>query len=222
MNGVEGLEQEIRQRLDAAAMRRNATKTEIHLDMQLREEQAAQFEAASTHVIQTVVRPRLSKLTNLFPNARTYETKRQAGYSLICAFEHTVDYPATASVTVSISTDWEMQKVILSFRVEIIPVFVRPPEQDECLYSLDSVDDDSIASWLDANVIKFVDTYLQLGELEQYQRENIVTDPVCGMRINRRDAEEQVDFDGRTYYFCVPECKSKFLVDPPRYAVRRK
>jgi Cu+-exporting ATPase len=44
-----------------------------------------------------------------------------------------------------------------------------------------------------------------------------VTDPVCGMRINKMFAAAQADYQGRTYYFCVPECRAKFVADPDRY-----
>jgi uncharacterized membrane protein YraQ (UPF0718 family)/YHS domain-containing protein len=44
-----------------------------------------------------------------------------------------------------------------------------------------------------------------------------VTDPVCGMKIDRAKAFT-ASFGGRTYYFCSEGCRSTFEADPERYA----
>lgn len=44
-----------------------------------------------------------------------------------------------------------------------------------------------------------------------------VTDPVCGMQINREDAAAQEEHDGRTFYFCSTSCRDAFVKDPHRY-----
>lgn len=44
-----------------------------------------------------------------------------------------------------------------------------------------------------------------------------VTDPVCGMEIEK-DAAMGVEYDGTTYYVCSNECKEEFLNDPGTFA----
>ena len=63
-----------------------------------------------------------------------------------------------------------------------------------------------------------METYLRLEQAEPYQRENQVTDPVCGMRIAKHTAAAREEYEGRTFYFCVEECREKFLEEPSRYA----
>src|SRR5438874_2091471 len=46
----------------------------------------------------------------------------------------------------------------------------------------------------------------------------MVTDPVCGMRIDSNDAVATVERDGATYYFCSEACGDAFLSDPASYA----
>ncbi len=46
---------------------------------------------------------------------------------------------------------------------------------------------------------------------------NLVTDPVCGMRINKAYAAAQMKYQGQTYYFCLEESKNKFAADPSAY-----
>ncbi|MCC6533579.1 MAG: heavy metal translocating P-type ATPase [Burkholderiales bacterium] len=47
--------------------------------------------------------------------------------------------------------------------------------------------------------------------------DNDVTDPVCGMRIERRSAAGHADHDGRRYYFCSPHCLARFTAQPDRF-----
>jgi len=86
---------------------------------------------------------------------------------------------------------------------------------------VDAMDDKAVASWVDAKLLGFTDAYLRVQVSEQYQQTNMVVDPVCGMRINRADAEAAAEYEGRRYYFCVEQCRQKFLSDPDRYATRR-
>ncbi len=41
-------------------------------------------------------------------------------------------------------------------------------------------------------------------------------DPVCGMTVTRADAPS-AEYQGRSYQFCNPKCREKFLLDPERY-----
>jgi uncharacterized membrane protein YraQ (UPF0718 family)/YHS domain-containing protein len=44
-----------------------------------------------------------------------------------------------------------------------------------------------------------------------------VTDPVCGMRVDRARAL-QAEHDGRTYAFCSEHCRERFMADPERFS----
>ena len=46
----------------------------------------------------------------------------------------------------------------------------------------------------------------------------MVTDPVCGMRIDEDDAAATAEYEGRTYYFCSEACRDSFVSDPASYA----
>jgi YHS domain-containing protein len=45
----------------------------------------------------------------------------------------------------------------------------------------------------------------------------MVKDPVCGMTIDEKTAKGQSQYQGQTYYFCAPICKTKFDQDPAKY-----
>jgi Cu+-exporting ATPase len=42
-------------------------------------------------------------------------------------------------------------------------------------------------------------------------------DPVCGMVVDPRNARHTSEYQGRTYYFCAPACKTAFEADPSKY-----
>lgn len=42
-------------------------------------------------------------------------------------------------------------------------------------------------------------------------------DPVCKMDVNEKTAKVKSDFNGKTYYFCNPNCKATFDKNPSKY-----
>lgn len=57
--------------------------------------------------------------------------------------------------------------------------------------------------------------------LKRLRKENRMADtykdPVCGMEVTAETAAGTSDYQGKTYYFCSPGCKSSFDKDPERY-----
>jgi Cu+-exporting ATPase len=45
----------------------------------------------------------------------------------------------------------------------------------------------------------------------------MVTDPVCGMRIDSEDAVAHEEHGGTTYSFCSETCHEAFVADPGSY-----
>jgi Cu+-exporting ATPase len=66
-------------------------------------------------------------------------------------------------------------------------------------------------------IVGFVATYLHLETAQQYQTENTATDPVCGMQVSKARPGATLEHAGRTFYFCIDECRAKFAANPNRY-----
>ena len=45
-------------------------------------------------------------------------------------------------------------------------------------------------------------------------------DPVCGMDVDEKQAAGKSEYQGQTYYFCSPGCKTTFDKDPQKYAAQ--
>ena len=51
--------------------------------------------------------------------------------------------------------------------------------------------------------------------------EEMVTCPVSGEEIKRSEASGSYEYNGKTYYFCCPNCKEKFVKDPEKYTKKK-
>jgi len=107
--------------------------------------------------------------------------------------------------------------VIVQYKMEILPVFFQFQGHDELSMPLDAVEDDKVTAWVENKLIAFVDTYLKLETAAPYQDENVVIDPVCGMRVYKNHAAATIDYLGMRFYFCVEGCRTKFSENPARY-----
>jgi Cu+-exporting ATPase len=45
----------------------------------------------------------------------------------------------------------------------------------------------------------------------------MVTDPVCGMKVDEKKPEFQAQYAGRKYVFCSDECRKEFENTPEEY-----
>ena len=47
--------------------------------------------------------------------------------------------------------------------------------------------------------------------------EEVLTDPVCQMKIRPADAVAWIEHSGKTYYFCSQDCADSFKESPEDY-----
>jgi len=52
--------------------------------------------------------------------------------------------------------------------------------------------------------------------------ERTFKDPVCGMEVSRLTAVEEMDHQGKTYYFCSGNCRQAFEAEPENYLRRHR
>lgn len=135
----------------------------------------------------------------------------------VCNFDHTPEFPASTKLEIGMLPDLANNAAIISYSLEILPIFFDFTRGDQIVVPLNEVNEQLVSSWLDSKLLQFTDTYLQVRSIEQYQQENMAVDPVCGMRINRAHAAASVNHAGKSYYFCVDDCRQKFLKEPSRY-----
>jgi len=54
------------------------------------------------------------------------------------------------------------------------------------------------------------------------EKREVVTDPVCGMKLEPEMAHSRLEYEGMTVYFCSSACEEKFKSDPQKYLSKVK
>jgi YHS domain-containing protein len=216
MNGIEDLEQRIKEKL--TQHQANAREQQNHLAerMMAVDNRHREFTALADRLTDEVIRPRLAKLASFFENAEM-RPNDQGRHTAVCVFKHCGRFPATTRLELGFNRDGQAENLILLYRLQILPVFFQFPNDDQKVLRFDAVDTEKVARWFEEKIVAFLDAYLRLETLDQYQADNLVTCPVCGMRINRLHAAAQQNHGNQTFYFCVENCRKAFADDPSRY-----
>lgn len=221
MGECEDLDRQIGERVAAAEAKQREHQDHIRQRMQEIERRQGQVSTVAQHLCSAIIRPRVERLAQHFENSEVLGSAQAGVGRCVCRFEHTERFPATVTLELFVCSDDKMSNALVCYRLEIRPVFIQFEGRDQLAVPLDEVDDARVALWVDQKLISFVDTYLRLLEVEQYQMDNAVVDPVCGMRINKNTAASEAEYRGHKFYFCINECREKFLKEPERWISER-
>jgi len=172
------------------------------------------FEQLAHHLNEEIVKPRLEMVASYLKNACMQE---ESSHRSTCWFEFCQRFPTFAQLEFAIEHDVRFDKLIVQIRTRMMPVFVPFNEQDNLLLPLDAVDDEEVADWVEERLLEFLDTYLRIDAGGEDFTEEPVTDPVCGMQIDRLTAAASDSFCGHPYFFCGKECHTKFQEAPEQY-----
>jgi hypothetical protein len=192
MDDLNSIETQIRERLAAAEARRAQSEEALSRTMSERDRRLNRFKAVAKHLLDKVVFPRLQMLERLFPNAHVTSGGSPNTRLCTCRFDHTPDFPGSTTLEFSLSADDEINSIVVGYKLEILPIFFRFDPTDRLVISLDAMHEQSLASWLDAKLLQFTDTYLKLGDVQQYQEENMTALPF----LNVIPAEFRLDAAG--------------------------
>ena len=181
-----------------------------HVDMNMKRllEQRERFAAAAGLQVETVILPRMEELNRRFANGKI-ELLQNDAFFIACEFAHTPRFPATARLSISLSPV-DDARFIARYNLSILPVLMDYNPHAEELFPLQG-NEDALAGWVEDRILDFVDTYLRLETHPLYQKDNMVVDIVCGMRIPSTAATSSLERQGRTFYFCSEHCKEAFI-----------
>ena len=189
-----------------------------------------QFEAVVKHVMGEIVRPRMERLTNYFPESTI--SKPTETYSCTCWFggSHTT---TMAVLQLGIDHDERLERLELSYELKVTPAFLSYERHDRLFLDLvpgrvdpgwrtagggEWIDQQATIKWVENRLLGFVDTYLRLQACGSPSQGEIVVDPVCKMRIKKAEAKGVQEHKGHAYYFCSEKCGQLFTSTPERFA----
>jgi YHS domain-containing protein len=181
-----------------------AAQVETHKQRQQRLEQLGKvFEQLSD-----IWRPRLELLVKKF-EGRVQATPRIVPSTREATFDFQ-SHLARVRLKLSAFTDRDIQKLILSYDLEIVPVLMRFKHHDEVEFPLDKVDKEAVAKWIDDRIVDFVQTYFAMGENEIYLKDYMVEDPIAHVRFPKQAAATTLEWQGQKFYFVGEETRRAF------------
>jgi YHS domain-containing protein len=174
---------------------------------QERQQRLEQFEQLLDQ-LRDIWRPRLEALAQRFGD-RVKATPRVAPGRREAVFQFQSDL-ASIHLRFSVTTNFDVTKVIFNYDLEIIPVLMQFESHAEKEFPIDAVDRPALIQWMDDRIVAFVRTYLSLYENEYYLKKHMVEDPVVRVRFPRHAAGATLDWQGKTYYFVGEESRREF------------
>jgi len=218
MSALDAFRQELEKQIAAAASASRWQAAEVAAYMTAYRERYEQFDAAQD-LLESIARPRLEALAELFPSARvkTAAHPRNCG----CWFATSDRFPVTAMIEFKTEHDEPLEHLYLRYEACFLPAFHQFQPHDRLALPLAGIDRDRIAEWVEERIFEFLRAYLQYDRGYEELDEDLVTDSVCGMPIRRGEATGQVSYRGHPYFFCSPECQAKFQAHPTDYVVVR-
>jgi len=173
------------------------------------------FEELAVRLNDTVVQPRLETLAGYFSNSSL--TSNEAAGHCTCWFGHCERFPSSTKVAFAVEHDIRFEKVAVCYETSMTPLFIKFNQHDRLTLTLNEVNDDRVADWVEERLAEFLDAYLRIDRGGEDFEEEAATDPVCGMRINRSSAGASDGYRGHPYYFCSTDCQEKFAREPTAY-----
>lgn len=178
------------------------------------------YEKARQDIAEKVIKPRLEQLAAEFPGIQ-HEVKRDIdGANLTLSFPRTQERSALVEVVLTISHDDAFKQVLFGYELRIIPVFMEFEKFSKLTLPLDGLMPEQVAAWLDERLLAFMKTYLNMQFVEQYQRDNMATDPVLNRRFPSNLAAGTIEHKGTKYHFASAESLNMFKASPEKYLSR--
>jgi YHS domain-containing protein len=218
MPDLTALDQRIKAQLAGSEECRQLHQNHIQQRMRDMEERHQRYTVTADRLMEEVIRPRMERVKSYFDNA-TAPDDHNRRHTCFVRFAHCPRFPATVNLELGVAGGREAAALVVEYKLEILPVFLPFEGQDQLELPLAGVNEEQVASWVEDKLVNFVATYLRLETAKEYQAENRQTDPVCGMSVNQAHALATMEYRGKTYYFCLEECRRKFAEHPERYCV---
>jgi YHS domain-containing protein len=152
--------------------------------------------------------PRLEMLARRFGDHVTVTPKR-----LPSRRERTLDFDspvARVRLQFAASTNRDVRRLIVECNVEIIPVLIEFQPHLQIEFPLDAIDFAAVTQFIDDRIVEFVRTYLAIHEDTNYLQDQMVEDPIAGVRFPKFAAGAATEWNGKTWYFLGEETRREF------------
>lgn len=157
--------------------------------------------------VREIAKPRIEALIKRFPKVTATPKSQAKGREVSLSFQTDL---AMVRLKFAASHDTDIHNLLLEYRLEILPIFIKFEPHSLLEMPIDAIDEDAIASWIDDRIVSFAQTYAAMHFHEQYQKGKLVRDPIIGVEFPKQFAAVSIERDGQTYYFLSDETRQEF------------
>ena len=215
MSRLASFEQRVQERIAASSRAPHWPYDESHHSMPAVRERRQQSAARATRLTRDVMRPRLEVFAENFSNAKMLPMDVPGRCA--CWLGYCERFPTSSRLSLSVTHDVRIEHVQIGFDASMMPQFFPFNEHDKKTSTLDRMNDQEAAEWVEVRLLEFLDSYLRIERGGEDGESNTTIDPVCGMPV-RRPLAIQRDYRGHDYYFCSDACATEFARNPAAYA----
>ena len=184
-------------------------RRELSVQHDKRKERLKIFSTKSEQIMTEIIRPHVEKVVGYFENASCLSAESQY-MQCVYRFESIPRSPATTTLSFTISHDSTLDTLWIEYGLRILPIFMEFEKEDSITFELTSINESECRTWVEKKLLLFIEMYLQLGHIEQYQQQNLVIDPICGVQINQAFAIAEETTAGLKHFFCSSECRQEY------------
>jgi YHS domain-containing protein len=125
--------------------------------------------------------------------------------------------PATVELSFHVGHDGPVENAFLDYKLDILPIFIKFDSHDQLVIPIANPNEAAIATWIDDKLVEFTRTYFKLYFTDQYQKQNLETDPVMSVRFPRAYAAAKKEYQGRMYHFYTNASFQEFEKNPSQF-----
>jgi YHS domain-containing protein len=190
-------------------------QVQLNAEMEEIEKLEGRFSEHARQILDDVIVPRMQVLQESFSG--TSISNPPVGFGSKVEFNTDRRYNATIECEFKLQLDREREKILVIWRFHLLPILMEFQTDGLLSIGLESSDRVEIESYVEEKIEQAVQTYFRFLDHPQYQKDNLVVDPVCKMSINRMEAGYREEYLGKEYCFCTLKCKEAFAENPERY-----
>lgn len=212
--------------IETARERVEALQIEAASGLGDRNELLLQFPVVAER-IQVILQARLDTMTDLlaFQEIRQQSSPVSAA-SAGGSFQSrmtTLTLPASASLAATMTCSFRVGHdltgtlLILGFRLDIQPVFIKFQTQDQLILPIAEIPEATVSAWIEEKLVGLTKTYFETFCHGEHQKQYLVLDPVLNIRFPQAMAAGTQHYQGHTHYFYSDDSFQLFCDSPEEY-----
>jgi len=183
-------------------------RSAIDREYQERQQRFAEDFMPAVAKVREIWQPRSDALVARFKDIIHVQADVRDDYAkIVFSFDSTL---ARVTLTFDFSHDREVQNMILNYELEILPILMKFDHHSTLKLPLAAFDEPAVTEWLESRMLSFIHSFVELNENQYYLSDQMVEDPVARIRMSKMVAREQLDCEGRRYYFISAETRREF------------